>query len=98
MSFEIHDLMVKLSSAEDDLVPGGGLPCGICQTTSRTGPGREPQCLDLVTGEPGEGDEPLDAPAPGYDGPPERGVAPSPGGAFALLQRQLQQALSQAAC
>ena len=98
MSFEIRDLMVKLSPVEDegDTGPDAQLPCAICQTTG-TATGDRLRCRALVSDEPGEGDEPLDAPAPEYDDPSERGAASSRGVALALLQRQLQQALSQTA-
>lgn len=98
MSFEIHDLMVKLSSIEDEGDVAPILTCAVCQTTGPTTYYQdELQCRTQASEGPGEGDEPLDAPAPDYDGPPERGAARRPGAALALLQRQLQQALSQTA-
>lgn len=101
MSFEIRDLMVKLSPVGGEGDAAQILTCAVCQTTGPTTDYDALQCRTPVSGGPGEGDEPLDAPAPDYDGeydgPSERGAASSRGVALALLQRQLQQALSQTA-
>ncbi len=108
MSFEIRDLMVKLSPAQGG--DYGQLPCTGCQTTAP--PPRcelaslcqvDTQCPETVSMAPDEGyktpdEKTPDEPAPGpEEESPEKEAGPRPGMAFALLQSQLRQTLSQQA-
>ncbi len=103
MSFEIRDLMVKLSSGDDPEGDygdyGQGLPCDPCQTTSKE-PGCPPPslcpCLSFPESQaPGEEDVPLAPPPEESEGPCEKAAGLLPEVGLALLQRQLRQTLSQ---
>lgn len=107
MSFEIRDLMVKLSPVQGS--DYGQLPCTGCQTTACPPQCElgslclDTQCPETASMAPDEGYKTPDKPAPEpeKESPekesPEKEAGPRPGMAFALLQSQLRQTLSQQA-